>query len=139
MNGTSTARVKVEPGGRGVVSHVGLHALGSSADRLGLGDSLSAAIPAPTLLHDRGKALVQSALVLAGGGESCADIEHLRAKEALFGFVPSNSTLHRTFREITAETRSKMSGAVSTVRSEVWRRPAVTKAGPVLSATNLQR
>jgi hypothetical protein len=80
MNGTSTARVKVEAGGTGVVAHVGLHALGRFADRLGLGDSLSARIPirserAP--LHDRGKVLVQSALMIAGGGESCADIEHL--------------------------------------------------------------
>ena len=66
-------------GGTGVASHVGLHALGYFADRLGLGDALSSAIPQrPTLLHDRGKVLVEAALVLAGGGESCADIEHLR-------------------------------------------------------------
>ena len=36
-------------------------------------------------LHDRGKVLVHSMLMLAGGGESCADIEHLRAQEDLFG------------------------------------------------------
>jgi hypothetical protein len=29
----------------------------------------------PTLLRDRGKVLVEAALVLAGGGESCVDIE----------------------------------------------------------------
>lgn len=67
MNANSTTRVKVEPGGAGVVAHVGLHALGSFADRLGLGDSLSSRIswtgerlPA----HDRGKVLVHMALVL---------------------------------------------------------------------------
>jgi hypothetical protein len=70
MNATSTRRVKVEAGGTGVVAHVGLHALGSLADRLGVGDLLSARIPvrserAP--LHDRGKVLVQSALMIAGG------------------------------------------------------------------------
>ena len=86
MNGTSTRRVKAEADGAGVVAHVGLHALGSLADRLGLGDSLSARIPvcserAP--LHYRGKALVQSALMIAGGGESCADIERLRSQEEL--------------------------------------------------------
>jgi len=37
MSGTSTVRVKVEAGWGGVVAHVGLHALGHFADRLGLG------------------------------------------------------------------------------------------------------
>lgn len=35
-------------------------------------------------LHDRGKVLTQAMLILAGGGEACADIEHLRAQGALF-------------------------------------------------------
>jgi hypothetical protein len=34
--------------------------------------------------------LVQTALAIAGGGESCADIEHLRAEPDLFGAVPSD-------------------------------------------------
>ena len=88
MNGISVTHVIVEPGGTGVVAHVGLHALGCFADRLGLGDSLSARIP-PTgerpPVHDRGKVLVHAALMLAGGGESCADIEHLRLQPVLFG------------------------------------------------------
>jgi len=132
VNGTSTARVKVEAGGTGVVSHVGLHALGSFADRLGLGDTLSSAIPQrPTLLHDRGKVLVEAALVLAGGGESCADIEHLRAEAALFGFVASDSTLHRSFYEINEKTRTAIATKVASVRAQVWERSAVTKTGPV--------
>ena len=123
----------VEPGGTGVVSHVGLHALGSFADRLGLGDALSDAIPQrPTLHHDRGKVLVQTMLVLAGGGESCADIEHLRAEEALFGFVPSDSTVHRSFHEITAEVRAAIAGEVASVRARVWERSAATTSGPVI-------
>jgi hypothetical protein len=35
--------------------------------------------------------------MLAGGGEACTDIEHLRAQGVLFGSVPSDSTLHRSF------------------------------------------
>jgi hypothetical protein len=35
VNGISTNRVVVEPGGAGVVAHVGRHALGTFADRLG--------------------------------------------------------------------------------------------------------
>jgi len=37
----------VEAGGDGVVAHVGLHALGAFADRLGLGGALSSRIPRP--------------------------------------------------------------------------------------------
>lgn len=42
--------------------------------------------------------------MLAGGGEACSDIEHLPAQETLFGAVPSDSTLYRTFRQITPST-----------------------------------
>ena len=44
VNSNSTVPVVVEMGGIGVVAHVGLHLLGSFADRLGVGDSLSTAI-----------------------------------------------------------------------------------------------
>lgn len=60
---TSTRRVRVEPDGDGVVAHVGLHALGTLADRLGVADELSAAMPwegSGVPAHDRGKVLVQS-------------------------------------------------------------------------------
>lgn len=136
MNVTSALRVVVEPGGAGVVAHVGLHALGTFADRLGLGDSLSSKIPlsgerAP--LHDRGKVLVQTALMLAGGGESCADIEHLRLQGDLFGSVPSDTTVFRTFHELTPATRTAMTEAMAEVRAQVWRRSsATTGVAPVI-------
>ena len=59
--------------------------------------------------------------MLAGGGESCADIEHLRAQGDLFGHVASDSTLYRTFHEITPEVRKAISLGVAEVRHEVWR------------------
>jgi len=136
VNGTSTSRVIVEPGGAGVVAHVGLHALGMFADRLGLGDSLSARIPAAgerLPLHDRGKVLVHTALMLAGGGESCADIEHLRLQEDLFGWVPSDTTVFRTFHEITPAVRKNIELGMAEVRRQVWRRSAATTGlAPVL-------
>ena len=123
MNATATNRVTVEPGGAGVVAHVGLHALGALADRLKLGQLLSSRIAprgerAP--LHDRGKVLTHMALVLAGGGESCADIEHLRLQRDLFGFVASDSTVHRTFHELSPSTLGELHGAVAHVRAKVW-------------------
>jgi hypothetical protein len=72
-------------------------------------------------------------LMLAGGGESCADIEHLRAQADLFGSAPSDSTVFRTFHEITAEVRDAVAEAFANVRAEVWRRSSATNAStPVI-------
>jgi hypothetical protein len=129
VNGNSTRRVRIEAAGDGVVAHVGLHALGAFADRLGLGDALSGAVQ-PTgeraPVHDRGKVLIHAALMLAGGGECCADIEALRAEERLFGPVASDSTTYRTFRQIDPVTLTGLWDAIAGVRSEVWRRSSVT-------------
>lgn len=119
----------MEGGGTGAVAHVGLHALGSFADRLELGHSLSGAVPwsgerAP--VHDRGKVLTQAMLMLAGGGEACTDIEHLRAQGVLFGAVPSDSTLHRVFHQLDDATRARLWDAVAGVRERVWSRTTAT-------------
>ncbi len=129
MNRNSTLSAVVEGSGTGVVAHVGLHALGAFADRLGLGDSLSAAIPVTgerLPLHDRGKVVVQAMLMLTGGGEACADIERLRSQAALFGSVPSDSTLYRTFRSIDSATLDGLWEAMAEVRASVWHRAAAT-------------
>ena len=73
-------------------------------------------------LHDRGKVLVHAMLTLAGGGESCTDVEYLRAQPALFGPVPSDSTLYRTYRQIDAATLSRLWDAMAQVRAKVWSR-----------------
>ena len=136
MHGNSTVRVGVGGGGDQVVAHVGLHALGAFADRLGLGDSLSKRIPMlgeRFPLHDRGKVLVQAMLMLAGGGEACTDIEHLRAQPGLFGWVPSDSTLYRTFRQLDPATLDGVWEAMGAIRAEVWRRAgATTGTDPVI-------
>jgi len=135
MHSTSTTRVSVEPGGTGVAAHVGLHALGSFADRIGLGASLSRTIE-PTgerlPLHDRGKVLVQMALVLAGGGESCSDIEHLRVQGDLFGSVPSDTTVFRTFHELIGSRRASLAGSLAEVRARVWDTLDVPTTEPVV-------
>ncbi len=118
------------------MSHVGLHAVGSFADRLGLGSALSGALPyrgPGVAVHDRGKVLVQSALMLAGGGESCLDIEHLRAGPDLFGSVPSDTTVARSLAGITPADRQQVAAAVAELRAQVWSRTAITTArGPVV-------
>jgi hypothetical protein len=129
VNANSVVRVKVEGGGEQVVAHVGLHALGAFADRLGVGDSLSRRIPVTgerLPLHDRGKVLVHAMLMLAGGGEACSDIEHLRAQDQLFGSVPSDSTLYRTLRSIDANVLAGLWEAMAEIRGGLWRRSAAT-------------
>lgn len=120
MQATSAFPMVVESGGEGVVAHVGLHALGSFADRLGLTGALSDAVPTPVGGHDRGKVLVQAMLMLAGGGECCADIEHLRSQPSLFGEVASDSTLYRTIRSLDGVRRDAIADAMASMRTKVW-------------------
>lgn len=129
MNANSTRHLVVEPGGDQVAAHVGLHALGRFADAMALGEALSAAIPTNgrVLLHDRGKVVLQMMLMLAGGGEACTDIEHLRAQPELFGEVPSDSTVYRTFTEdLTPEVVEKLQAGFAEVRAKVWRKAGLT-------------
>jgi Transposase DDE domain group 1 len=95
--------VKVAVGDRQVASLAGLHLLGSLADRLGLIAGFSTAVPpagerAP--VHDRGRLLVQVAVMLAGGGRCVADMAALRDQPALFGEVASAATIWRAFDSI---------------------------------------
>ena len=131
MNANSTRNVVVESGGTQVVAHVGLHALGSFADRLGVGERLSSAVgwSGPGVpVHDRGRVLYQAMLMLAGGGESCTDIESLAAQGRLFGDVCSDTTLYRTFTDsLDGDTLVRARQAIGRIRGEVWERiPAVT-------------
>jgi len=72
VNAESSRRVVVEPGGTRVAAHVGLHALGTFADWLCLGDVPLSCLPwagRGIPLHERGKVLGQIALMRAGGGD----------------------------------------------------------------------
>jgi hypothetical protein len=135
VNGISTRRVKIESGGTGVVAHVGLHAVGSFADAVGLGDALSDAVlyrGRGIPVHDRGTVLVHTALMLAGGGESCLDIEHLRAGPVLFGGVASDTTVARTLAAIGLADRERVAAAVAPLRERVWSTLDLDERDPVL-------
>jgi Transposase DDE domain group 1 len=129
VQASSAVRVKIEGGGDGAVGLVGLHALGAFGDRLGVPQALSAVVPwtgerAP--VHDRGKVLTHAMLMLAGGGNSCADIEHLRVSDRLFGEVASDTTTYRTFRQISPEVLAGLAAAFASVRCQIWARSSVT-------------
>src|SRR5665811_831440 len=121
MNANSTRTVVVEAGGTQVVGHVGLHALGAFADRLSVGETLSQAIGwagSGRPIHDRGKVLCQAMLMLAGGGDSCADIEALAPQARLFADVCSDTTLYRTFTQtLTPEAVASAREAMAEIRA----------------------
>ena len=111
---------------------VGLFALGGFSDRVGLTGALSGAVPwrgerAP--VHDRGRVLVHALLMLAAGGEACADIEHLRAQRQLFGEAASDSTLWRVLTGLGADGAAMLLGAAASVRPGVW--AGTDRSGPL--------
>ncbi|WP_420445292.1 IS1380 family transposase [Candidatus Poriferisodalis sp.] len=123
MKLSSVTNARLAGGGDRVVWGVGLFALGGFADRVGLTEALSAAVPprgerAP--VHDRGAVLVHALLMLAGGGEACTDIEHLRAQRELFGDVASDSTLYRTVTGLGEGGAAALLGAAAAVRELLW-------------------
>jgi len=73
-------------------------------------------------------------LMLAGGGESCADIETLGSQGRLFGDVCSDTTLYRTFVDtLDPDALLGARRAMAQVRGEVWRRTSATDGdGPVI-------
>lgn len=106
-----------------MVAHVGPWALGPLADPSGDRRSavgLHLVDERPPAAARPGKGLVQTALALAGGGASCADVEQLRLQPDLFTSVPPDSTAFRTFHELTVETTAPTEGAISEVGSTVW-------------------
>jgi hypothetical protein len=130
MKANSTRNVRVVGGGTQVVGHVGLHALGAFADRFGVGQALSDAIGWKgngVPIHDRGKVLVHTMLVLAGGGECCADIEALGSQGRLFGDVCSDSTAYRTFTDsLDVAALARCREVIADVRAQVWARSSET-------------
>lgn len=71
-------------------------------------------------LHDRGRVLVDVAVMIADGGEAVADIEVLRHQEPVLGSVASQATVWRTLDEITAAQVKKIAVARARTRRHVW-------------------
>jgi hypothetical protein len=69
-------------------------------------------------------------LMLAGGGESCADIEALAPQGRLFGDVCSDTTLYRTFTQtLDTATLESARQAMARIRGDVWTRLASITGG----------
>ena len=112
----------VEVGGHGVVSHTGSAALRLLADRTGLTGALSKALRRRRFIpvHDRGRVLTDTAVLIADGGRVLSDLAALRDQAELFGPVASDPTLWRALDEIGPDQRERIAAARAKVRRHVW-------------------
>ena len=90
--------------------------------------------------HDRGRVLVDVAVMLADGGEAIADIDVLRHQSSVLGSVASPPTVWRALDEVTPSKARKIATARARVRRHVWAQlpggvPVSTVAGTDLGTT----
>ncbi|MFI5046824.1 MAG: IS1380 family transposase [Acidimicrobiia bacterium] len=116
-------RLRVTGDAKNVVAHAGSRLLCDLADELGLTEELSVAM-APTKRrrrgHDRGRVLVDLAVMLAGGGETISDLATLRDQPQLFGEVASLATAWRALEAIDDTARERIASARAAARSQAW-------------------
>jgi len=117
-----SAGLSVTGDGTGVVAHAGSAGLRLLADRSGLTGEVSAALARRGFVprHDRGRVLVDVAVMLADGGEAIADIDVLRHQSQVLGPVASAPTVWRTLDELTPARLRKIDSARARVRRHVW-------------------
>ncbi|WUH94318.1 IS1380 family transposase [Streptomyces sp. NBC_00433] len=122
----SCPRVRVEGGGRAVVSQAGAVLLVETVRRAGLDQAISAALTPwrrPRAVHDPGKILLDVALAVAMGGDCLADVGALRAEPAVFGPVASDPTVSRLIDTLAAagpKALSAIRAARAQAREHVW-------------------
>lgn len=114
--------VRVEGGGRGVVSQASAALLVETARRAGLHGAISAAL-APgrktRAVHDPGKVLPDVALAVALGGDCLADVGMLRAEPAVSG--PTVSRLIAPLAAAGPRALTATWPARAEVREQIWR------------------
>jgi Transposase DDE domain group 1 len=126
--------LRVTIGGTGVVSHVGAALLRMLGDRAGLTDALSAGLARRGRWpgHDRGRVLVDLAVLIADGGEAICDIDVLRHQDEVFGPVASDTTVWRALDEIGEVQLRRIARARAKARARMWRLfggPPAARAG----------
>ncbi len=126
-----SAGLSVTGDGTGVVAHAGSVGLRLVADKTGLTSELSKALSRKSFapVHDRGRVLVDVAVMLADGGEAIADIDVLRHQAQVLGPVASPPTVWRPLDEITPGRLKKIATARARVRRHVWAQLATSPDG----------
>jgi len=131
---TWSAGLSVSADGRGVVAHAGSVAVRLLADRTGLTGALSAVLQRRSFVpvHDRGRVLVDVAVMLAAGGEAISDIAVLRHQEQVLGPVASAPTVWRTLDELTPARLRAIEMARARTRRHVWAQLPLLPASKVV-------
>lgn len=114
----SYPRVRIEGGGRAVVSQAGGVLLVETVRKAGLDTAISAALTPwrkARAVHDPGKILLDVALAVALGGDCLA---MLRCEPAVFGPVASDPTVSRLVGRLASGGR-RVLAALRTARAEV--------------------
>lgn len=114
-----------------MVAHAGSVGLRLVGDRTGLSVELSKALARRSFapVHDRGRVLVDVAVMIADGGEAIADIDVLRHQEPVLGAVASPATVWRALDEITTGQTKKIAVARARTRRHVWSLLAASQGG----------
>jgi hypothetical protein len=112
----------VEIAGHDVINHAGAAARRIIADRTGLTSGLSRALARRGLVpvHDRGRVLAETAVLIADGGRVLSDLTMLRDQVQLFGPVASDPTRWRALSEISETQRRRIARAGTKIREYVW-------------------
>jgi hypothetical protein len=92
------------------------------ADRSGLTGALSAGLARHRRwpIHDRGRVLVDLAVMIADGGEAIGDIDVLRHQHEVFGPVASDTTVWRALNKIGAVQLRRIALARAKIRARMW-------------------
>ena len=119
-------RPSVDSRGRAAVGQAGGVLLTSAVRAAGLGVGLSAALtpwrPA-NAVHDPAKVLLDLALTLALGGDTCSDLAVVRAEPAVFGPVASDPTASRAIARLAGDVDKVLPAidrARAAARARVW-------------------
>ncbi|MGA5811103.1 IS1380 family transposase [Streptomyces cellulosae] len=122
----SYPRVRIESGGRAVVSQAGSVLLVETVRKAGLDTAISAALVPwrkTRAVHDPGKTVLDVALAVALGGDCLADVGMLRAEPAVFGSVASDPTVSRLIDTLAAagpKALTAIRSARAKTRERVW-------------------
>ena len=119
--------------GEGIVSHAGLQLIAETADLTGLTRGLSDACEQmPQRLFDPGVTLAQTVLTLADGGTCLSDLAVLGNQPTLFGEVPSEATVWRTFNNLGPTEFAGIDTARRAARTRAWDAGAGTSGDEVI-------
>jgi hypothetical protein len=121
---TSTRpRFDVTVGNGEIVNHAGTRLVADMADRVGLTAGLSEAMASTKKRrrgHDRGRVLVDLAVMLADGCDTICDLAVLRDQPELFGEVASNPTAWRTLEAVGPAQLEGIAWARARARAAAW-------------------